>query len=89
MEFDLKYPMIRLGQGSRTSEVFGSKFTTHPIIGYEGDGLEEYIRCIKHDYKKSGIEIKNITTYHNSGYDHATDTYDISKQEFGIEVEHS
>jgi len=87
MEQALSAPIQRLGQGTSTYEMDAVKFTTHPITGYEGDGLKPFIDLIKEDYAKAGIYIINIRTYYNSGYNDATDKYE-GQEEFGIEVEH-
>jgi hypothetical protein len=80
--------IVRLGEGAETSEVFESKFTTHPITDYSGDDLSFYFDLMREDYKNAGIKVIGMNTYYNSGYNHATDTYDGPK-EFGIEVEHA
>jgi len=73
----------------KTTEMFGSMFTTHPITGYDGedaDGLSEMFDMLREDYKSSDKKVINIQTYYNSGYNSATDRYEGEK-EFGIEVE--
>ena len=79
--------IVRLGEGAETSEVFKSKYTTHPITDWSGDDLSFYFNLMREDYKNAGIEVINICTYYNSGYNHATDKHEGQK-EFGIEVEH-
>lgn len=76
--------IVRLGEGEETTQVFGSKYTTHPITDFDG---AYFIDVIKEDYAKAGIEVINIRTYYNSGYNHVTGKKD-KPEEFGIEVEH-
>lgn len=80
--------IVRLGEGAETSEVFESKYTTHPITEYSGEDLSFYFDLIRSDYEKAGIEIISMNTYYNSGYNHITDSKD-KPEEFGIEVEHA
>lgn len=76
----------------QTYEAFGSKFTTHPITGYDGTGdpspLKAAFDILREDYEAAGKNIINMQTYYNSGYNSATDKYE-GKPEFGIEVEHA
>ena len=80
--------IMLLKDGVQTSEVFESKFTCHPITDYDGDDLSYFFDVIREDYRNAGIEIIEMHTYFNSGYNHATDKYDGPK-EFGIEGEHA
>ena len=80
--------IVRLGEGAETSEVFESKYTTHPITDWSGDDLSFYFNLMQEDYKNAGIEVIGMNTYYNSGYNHTTEEYDKPK-EFGIEVEHA
>jgi hypothetical protein len=76
----------------KTTEAFGSMFTTHPITGYDGTGdpnpLKEAFDILREDYEAAGKTIINMQTYYNSGYNPITDK-DEGEKEFGIEVEWS
>jgi len=75
----------------KTTEMFGSMFTTHPISLYDsGDEpsvLKEFFDMLRKDYEAAGKSIINMQTYYNSGYNSATDKIE-GNSEFGIEVEH-
>jgi len=74
----------------RTTSIFGSNFTTHPITGYDSNGepsaLKEAFDMLREDYDVAGKHVLGMQTYYNSGYNSATDQYE-GKPEFGIEVE--
>ena len=72
----------------RTTEMFGSYFTTHPYDEYNGDGVSLTNRFaeLRKEYEKSDKKIINMQTYNNSGFNHVTQEQD-QEREFGIEVE--
>jgi hypothetical protein len=74
----------------KTTELFGSYFTTHPITGYNGtedpNPLKEAFDMLRKDYETAGKKIISMQTYYNNGYNSATDKCEGEK-EFGIEIE--
>ena len=72
----------------RTTEMFGSYFTTHSFDEYNGDGVSLTNRFaeLREEYEKSDKKIINMQTYNNSGFNHVTQEQD-QEREFGIEVE--
>lgn len=65
----------------------GWTYTTHPFNEYNGDGvtLTEFFATLRDQYIKEGKEIKELLTYHNSGFNHNTQTQE-KEAEFGVEV---
>jgi len=74
----------------KTTAIFGSNFTTHPITGHESNGepsaLKAAFDMLRDDYGADCKIVLGMQTYYNSGYNSATDKYEGEK-EFGIEVE--
>jgi hypothetical protein len=63
----------------------GWTYTTHRIRNYDGNGLTEFFAMLREDYEDAGKEVREMLTYNNSGFNHATQKQE-QEPEFGIEV---